>query len=122
VVLTVDTQIAPFGSHSRRIDTSGACTPIGGYFAFMILAVIRVGGWRSAKAVGERVPERDLVRGQRQGRPHRLLRIFTCGKPGGDHGRRLLGKARGWLGFVRNPGANTSRSVLVNTARLGHGR
>jgi hypothetical protein len=30
LVLTVGTQLAPFGSHSRRIDASGARTLIGG--------------------------------------------------------------------------------------------
>ena len=30
---------------------------------------------------------------QGQGRPHRLARIFTRGKPSSDNGRRLLGEA-----------------------------
>ena len=35
--------------------------------------------WRSTKAVSQRVPERDLVCVQGQGRPHRLLRTFPRG-------------------------------------------
>jgi len=50
-------------------------------FAFLTFAVIAVGDWRSAKAVGQRVPERDLVGMQGQGRPHRLARIFTAASP-----------------------------------------
>jgi hypothetical protein len=40
---------------------------------------------RSAKAVGQRVPERDLVRVQGQGRLYRLARIFTRGQAGGHN-------------------------------------
>jgi hypothetical protein len=46
-----------------------------------------------AKAVSECVPERDLIGVQGQGRPRRLLRIFTRGKSSGDNRGRLVGEA-----------------------------
>src|SRR5437763_15835465 len=92
---------------------------LGGYFAFLTFAVIAVIDWRSAKAVGQRVPERDLVCVQGKGRPRRLARIFTRGKPSSDNGRRLLGEA--W----RRPGEEPEepdsplRQAVAGDQRLG---
>jgi hypothetical protein len=75
----------------------------------------------SAKAVGERVPERDLVGVQGQGRPRRLPRILARGKPGGDDGRGLPGEARAArrrTGRTRQP-APAGRSGSAAPGRPG---
>jgi len=99
--------------------TRAATEHNGGYFAFLTFAVIAVGDWRSAKAVGQRVPERDLVGVQGQGRLRRLARIFTRGKPSSDNGRRLLGEARRRPGEEPEEPDSPLRKAVTGDQRLG---
>src|SRR4029077_16109597 len=91
----------------------------GGYFASLTFAVIAVGDWRSAKAVGQRLPERDLVGVQGQGRLRRLARIFTRGTHSRANGPPLGGEARRRPGEEPEEPDSPLRKAVTGDQRLG---
>ena len=56
---------------------------------------------------------------QGQGRPHRLARIFTRGKPSSDNGRCLPGEARRRPGEEPEERDSPLRKAVTGDQRLG---